>query len=236
MKTVLITGASRGIGRATALRFAKQGYKVIVNYNKSVQAAQTLKQEIEGLGGSAELLQADISIDINDKIQKCGSIDVLVNNAGVALPQALFADFDNKDIRRIFDTNVIGMMNVTRAVIPQMVQRKAGNIINISSIWGEVGGSCEVIYSAGKAAVIGFTKALAKELGPSGIRVNCVAPGLIDTDMNLHLTDIERMEFAEGTALGRIGKAEEVADSIYFLASDRAKYITGQVLSVNGGM
>lgn len=242
MKTVLITGASRGIGRATALKFAQGGYGVGINYNNSKKDAEGLKKEIESFGGKAEILKADISDSgqtakmIREAGEKLGSLDVLVNNAGIALPQGLFTDFDDSDIKRIFDTNVIGMMNCTRLVIPQMVKKKSGRIINVSSIWGEIGGSCEVIYSASKAAVIGFTKALAKELGPSGICVNCVAPGFIDTDMNSHLSEADKAEFAESISLGRVGRAEEVADAIYFLASEGSNYITGEVLSINGGM
>ncbi len=242
MKTVLITGASRGIGRATALKFAKNGYAVVINYNKNRQAAESLKCEIESFGGTAEIFQCDISVggqmfeNMIQKYESIGGIDVLVNNAGIALPQGLFTDFAEEDIRQIFDTNVIGMMNVTREIIPQMVKKKSGKIVNVSSVWGELGGSCEVIYSASKAAVIGFTKALAKELGPSGICVNAVAPGFIDTDMNVHLSDNDRTEFAESTALGRTGSPEEVADVIYFLASNESSYITGQTITVDGGM
>lgn len=242
MKTVLITGASRGIGRATALKFAQGGYGVGINYNNSKKDAEGLKKEIESFGGKAEIFKADISDSgqtakmIREAGEKLGSLDVLVNNAGIALPQGLFTDFDDSDIKRIFDTNVIGMMNCTRLVIPQMVKKKSGRIINVSSIWGEIGGSCEVIYSASKAAVIGFTKALAKELAPSGICVNCVAPGFIDTDMNSHLSEADKVEFAESISLGRVGRAEEVADAIYFLASEGSNYITGEVLSINGGM
>ena len=242
MKTVLITGASRGIGRATALKFAQGGYGVGINYNNSKKDAEGLKKEIESFGGKAEIFKADISDSgqtakmIREAGEKLGSLDVLVNNAGIALPQGLFTDFDDSDIKRIFDTNVIGMMNCTKGVIPQMVQKKSGRIINVSSIWGEIGGSCEVIYSASKAAVIGFTKALAKELGPSGICVNCVAPGFIDTDMNYHLSEEDKSEFSESISLGRIRRAEEVADAIYFIASEGSNYITGEVLSNHGGM
>ncbi|MBE7031912.1 MAG: glucose 1-dehydrogenase [Ruminococcaceae bacterium] len=242
MKTVLITGASRGIGRATALEFAKNGWQVAVNYNKSETAAKELCDEIAGLGGCAKVYQADVSdCDavcrmINQVAAEFGDIDVLVNNAGIALTQGLFTDFADSDARRIFDTNVFGMMNCTRAIVPHFVNKKSGKIINLSSVWGIAGGSCEVIYSASKAAVIGFTKALAKELAPSGICVNCVAPGFIDTDMNAHLSKADIEAFCEDVPLGRIGKAQEVAESICFLASEDASYITGQVLSVDGGL
>ncbi len=242
MKTVLITGASRGIGRAAALEFAKNGWQVAVNYNKSESAAKELCDEITSLGGIAKAYQTDVSDNdaVTDMtcavISDFGGIDVLVNNAGVALAQGLFIDFTDSDAKRVFDTNVFGMMNCSRAAVPHFVNKKSGKIINVSSVWGITGGSCEVIYSASKAAVIGFTKALAKELAPSGICVNCVAPGFIDTDMNSHLTNADIEAFCEDIPLGRTGKAEEVAKSIYFLASPDASYITGQVLTVDGGM
>lgn len=242
MKTVLITGASRGIGRAAALEFAKNGWQVAVNYNKSEAAAKTLCDEITDFGGFAKAYQTDVSDNVSVSgmvdaiIAEFGGIDVLVNNAGVALSQGLFTDFTENDAKQIFDINVFGMMNCSRSVIPHLVNKKNGKIINVSSVWGITGGSCEVIYSASKAAVIGFTKALAKELAPSGICVNCIAPGFIDTDMNSHLTKAEIEEFCEDIPLGRTGKAEEIAKSIYFLASSDASYITGQVLTVDGGM
>ncbi len=242
MKTVLITGASRGIGKATALEFAKNGWQVAVNYNKSETAAKALCEEITAFGGAAKAYQADVSDNaevlsmVDAVIADFGSIGALVNNAGIALGQGLFTDFTDADAKRIFDTNVFGVMNCSRAIIPHLVSKKTGKIINVSSVWGITGGSCEVIYSASKAAVIGFTKALAKELAPSGICVNCVAPGFIDTDMNLHLSNDDVEAFCEDIPLGRTGKAEEVAKSIYFLASSDASYITGQVLTVDGGL
>ncbi len=242
MKTVLITGASRGIGRAAAIRFAKAGYNVAVNFKNNIRSAESLKEKIEELGGKADIFKADISIAaqvdklISEVYERFGGIDVLVNNAGIALPQGLLTDFNEDDIKSVFDTNVVGMMNCTKAVVPQMVHNKSGNIINISSVWGIEGGSCEVIYSASKAAVIGFTKSLAKELAPSGIRVNCIAPGFIETDMNSHLTAEDKAEFVENIALGRVGRAEEIADAIFFFATDASSYITGQALTVDGGM
>jgi len=173
---------------------------------------------------------------VEDIIEKFGAIDVLVNNAGIALRQGLFTDFLLADAKAVFDTNVFGMMNCSRAVIPHMIRQKSGKIINVSSIWGVCGGSCEVIYSSAKAAVIGFTKALAKELAPSGINVNCVAPGMIDTDMNSHLSKEDMEAFCEEVPLGRIGLPKDVAESLLFLASDCANYITGQNLIVDGGI
>ena len=242
MKTVLITGASRGIGRAAALEFSKNGWQVAVNYNKSETAAKELCDEITAFGGAAKAYKADVSDNaevlslVDAVIADFGGIDALVNNAGIALGQGLFTDFTDSDAKRIFDTNIFGMMNCSRAIIPHLVNKKSGRIINVSSVWGITGGSCEVNYSASKAAVIGFTKALAKELAPSGICVNCIAPGFIDTDMNSHLTKADIDAFCKDIPLGRTGKAEEVAKSIYFLASSDASYITGQILSVDGGL
>ncbi len=242
MKTVLITGSSRGIGHETAKRFAQNGYNVAINYNNSKESAKKLCDEINASGGRAEIFEADISnVSQTEKMidsvfAKFGGIDVLVNNAGIALGQGLFTDFKDVDAKLVFDTNVFGMMNCSRSVIPYMVRRKSGKIINVSSIWGICGGSCEVIYSSAKAAVIGFTKALAKELAPSGINVNCVAPGMIDTDMNSHLSKEDMDAFCEEVPLGRIGLPADVAESILFLASDGADYITGQTIVVDGGI
>ena len=242
MKTAMITGASRGIGRAIAIKLAQNGYDVALNYNKSKTEAETLRDELKNLGVKAQIFGADVSK--NDEVQRMtrdvlsffGGVDVLVNNAGIALPQGLFTDFDDSDARSIFETNVFGTMNCSRAVVPHFVSKKAGRIVNISSIWGITGGSCEVIYSASKGAIIAFTKALAKELAQSGICVNCVAPGFIDTDMNSHLSQEDKMAFAQDIPLGRIGTAEEVAEAAAFLASDAASYITGQTITIDGGM
>lgn len=240
-KTVLITGASRGIGRACAVRFAKAGYQVAINYNQSEQAAITLMEELCALGHKARIFQADISDAaqanqlIEDVTARFGMIDVLVNNAGIA-QQKLFCDITDEDWRAMMDVNVSGVFYTCRAALPQMIRRKAGRIINLSSIWGITGASCEVHYSASKAAVIGLTKALAKEVGPSGITVNCVAPGAVDTDMNAHLEEAEFDMVREETPLGRMGTADEIAAAVLFLAGEDATFITGQVLSPNGGI
>ena len=240
MKTVLITGASRGIGRETALIFSRLGYNVIINYNKSKEKAYDLKKIITDEYGEAFALKADVSKkaevdDMMDEIKnRFGGVDVLINNAAVA-EQKMFCDITEYDWDRIFDINVKGCYNCIQAILPHMVHEKWGRIINISSIWGITGASCEVHYSASKAAVIGLTKALAKELGPSGITVNCVAPGVIDTDMNSALTEDIIKELKEETPLGKIGSPSDIAEMIAFLAGEKAGFITGQVISPNGG-
>jgi 3-oxoacyl-[acyl-carrier protein] reductase len=171
---------------------------------------------------------------VKETLYKFGSLDILVNNAGVAY-QGLITDTDEIDFDRIIDTNLKGTFNCCKAVTPSMVSKGSGKIINISSMWGQVGASCEVAYSASKAGVIGLTKALAKELAPSGVTVNCIAPGLIETSMNSNLTVEELAEFVDTIPLGRMGSADEIAEAIEFLASDKADYITGQVLGINGG-
>lgn len=239
-ETVLITGASRGIGRETARLFALNGYRVVINYNKSEAKAFKLRDELTTLGCDCLTVCADVSNreQVSDMvmqiINKYKRIDVLVNNAGIA-QQKLFTDITMDDWNRMFDVSVKGMFNCCQEVLPYMIHVKKGRIINISSIWGMVGASCEVHYSAAKAAVIGLTKALAKEVGLSGITVNCVAPGVIDTQMNSMLDEKTIEELKEETPLGVLGKAEDIANSILFLASDKAKFITGQVLSPNGG-
>lgn len=240
MKTVLITGSSRGIGRAAAVTFAKNGYNVAVNYNKSSEAAEKLCFELEQLGVKAKTFQADIADKsaVNDMVQQIEAVfsrvTVLVNNAGIA-EQALFSDITEEMWDRMFDVNVKGAYNCTQAVLPYMIHNKYGRIINVSSMWGISGASCEVHYSASKAALIGFTKALSKEVGLSGITVNCVAPGVIATEMNGHLSDDIIEELKNETPLNRIGTPQDVAETIFFLASDKASFITGQVLSVDGG-
>lgn len=240
MKTVLITGSSRGIGRATAVAFAKNDYNVAVNYNKSSEAAENLCSELEQFGVKVKTFQADVSdkVSVNEMVKQIeadlGQITVLVNNAGIA-EQALFSDITEEMWDRMFDVNVKGVYNCTQAVLPHMIHNKYGRIINVSSMWGISGASCEVHYSASKAALIGFTKALAKEVGLSGITVNCVAPGVIATEMNGHLSEDIIEELKNETPLNRIGTPEDVAEAILFLASDKASFITGQTLSVDGG-
>lgn len=239
-KTVLITGASKGIGAATAIMFAQNGYNVIINYCSSAESAILLEKSLKENGFSTLSYMADVSKTndvnrmVNDVIEKFGKIDVLINNAGIA-QQKLFTDITDADWDRMVSVNLTGTFNCCRAVIPHMVSRKSGSIINTSSIWGITGASCEAHYSAVKAGIIGMTKALAKELGPSGIRVNCVAPGVINTRMNANLSVSDLEGLADETPLGRLGTTNEVASTSLFLASNAAEFITGQVISPNGG-
>lgn len=240
MKTVLITGAARGIGRDIALKFASEGYNVVINYNSSEELAQTLAKHIEVAGSKYLLVKADVSKEdeiakmVDMAIKEFGKIDVLVNNAGVSLSK-LFQDTTTAEIEQVFGVNTFGVINCTKAVVPHMISEKSGKIINISSIWGEVGASMETIYSASKGAVVALTKALAKELAPSKITVNCVCPGVIDTDMLNEYTSDEKNALIEQTPLNRLGTAWDVAEAVYFLASKNASFITGQVLTVDGG-
>lgn len=239
-KTVVITGASKGIGAATAILFACRGYSVVLGYKDSYQAVKLLSSSLTGQGFSVLPVKVDVTnkleteLLINETIDKFGAVDILINNAGISV-SAPINEMDLFDSDRIFDVNLKGVYNCCKSVVPHMVSRKSGKIINISSMWGQVGASCEVAYSASKAGVIGLTKALAKELAPSGITVNAIAPGLIDTTMNANLTVEEIDDFVKQIPLSRMGTPDEVAHAAYFLAGDEADYITGQVLGVNGG-
>lgn len=239
-KTVLITGSAKGIGRSTAEIFAENGYNVIINYLHSERAAQELAGDLTARGHAVEAYQADISrrdqveTMVNYGLERFGTIDVLVNNAGIA-QQKLFTDITEQDWDHMLNVHVKGIFHSCQCVLPNMISRKKGKIINISSIWGMTGASCEVHYSTAKAAVIGFTKALARELGPSNIQVNCVAPGIIATDMNAALDEADRNRLLGDTPLMRFGTPEEVAFAVFFLASDKADFLTGQVISPNGG-
>ncbi|HEY5585448.1 MAG TPA: 3-oxoacyl-ACP reductase FabG [Ruminiclostridium sp.] len=239
-KTVLVTGASRGIGYEIAKLFAVNGYNVAINYNKDKKAADLLFKELLESECSVMVVQADVSskqqVDgmISLVNEQFGSIDILVNNAGIA-GQRLFTDISEQEWDRMFDVNVKGMFLCCQGVLPSMIRNRFGKIINISSVWGITGASCEVHYSASKAAIIGLTKALAKELGPSNIHVNCVAPGVIDTDMNADLDSLALGDLKEQTPLGSIGRCIDVAETVLFLASEKSNFITGQVISPNGG-
>lgn len=240
--SVLITGASRGIGAAAALAFGRRGWKVGVNYFHSEARAQAVCQAIEAAGGSALPIQGDVShpaqakVMVDAAVSAFGGLDALVCNAGIALPQMLLTDVTDAQWRDLFAADVDGVFYPCRAALPQMVHQKSGAIVTLSSMWGQTGGSCEVAYSAAKGAVIAFTKALAKEVGPSGIRVNCVCPGVIQTEMNGHLSpeDLEALRLE--APLERLGTPEDVAEAICYLCSPQAVFVTGQVLGVNGGM
>ena len=240
-KIALITGGSRGIGAACVRLFARSGYAVVFLANPSAGKAQALTDELRTEGCDVAYRLCDVSDGaqvagvIADVLRTYKRIDALVNCAGVA-HIGLFTDMTDAEWDELFAVNVRSVFSVTKAVLPGMISCQCGAIVNVSSMWGEVGASCEVAYSATKAAIIGLTKALAKEVGPSGVRVNCATPGVIDTDMNAQLSADDRAALADETPLGRIGSAEEVARTILFLCSESASFITGQVLGVSGGL
>lgn len=236
MKTILVTGGSRGIGRAIVEKFAKEGYNVVLNYNKSEYAALDIAKQYKNV----EIFKAnvsnpkDVEAIVNFAEEKFKKIDVLVNNAGIS-SSSLLQDLSLEEWNNLFEVNVTGTFLVTKNVLPNMISNKSGKIINISSVWGLVGASMEVAYSASKAAIIGFTKALAKEVGPSGITVNAIAPGIVMTDMVSNLTLDEFEEIRKDIPLERIGETSDISNTAFFLASEEANYITGQVISPNGG-
>lgn len=235
MANILVTGGSRGIGAAIAKKFAEQGDTVYITYCKSKEAAQALEQQYGIHPIFADFREDFGALKVGKAIaEQIGTIDTLVNNAAVSVVD-VFQCVSEEDCTALYRVNLFGTVNMTRAILPTMLQQHAGNIINITSVWGQTGASCEVDYSVTKGGIIAFTKALAKEVAPSGIRVNAVAPGVIDTEMNAHLSEEDRQELAEETPLQRIGKPEEIADAVLFLASERAAFITGQILPVNGG-
>lgn len=240
MKVALVTGASRGIGRAIALQLALDGYAVALHCARSVTSAEAVRDTILAAGGCARVYACDIADEnaVSDMIQSIsedlGPISVLVNNAGIA-QQKLFTDTTTEEWRRMMAVHVDGAFYTCRACLPDMIRQHSGVIINIASMWGQVGASCEVPYSTAKAALIGFTKALAKEVGPAGVRVNCVAPGVIQTDMLSTLDEDTLSALAEETPLCCLGTPEDVAATVSFLVSDRAAFMTGQILAPNGG-
>lgn len=235
MKTVLITGASRGIGAAAAEEFSGNGWHVIINYKNSREKAEKLAKKLGAHSVCADITSSEQVKNMHAELANKGiHIDCIVNNAGISRQQ-LFSDITEQDWDDVFNMNVKGAFLVTREFLPELIHKKNGSIINISSIWGQTGASTEVHYSASKAAVIGMTKALAKELALSGIRVNCICPGFIDTDMNSAYSEDDIAAITEEIPLMRIGTPKEAAQAISFLASDKASYITGQIIGVNGG-
>ena len=235
MANILVTGGSRGIGAAIAKKFAEQGDTVYITYCKSKEAAQALEQQYGIHPIFADFREDFGALKAGKAIaEQIGTIDTLVNNAAISVVD-VFQCVSEEDCTALYRVNLFGTVDMTRAILPTMLQQHSGNIINITSVWGQTGASCEVDYSVTKGGIIAFTKALAKEVAPSGIRVNAVSPGVIDTEMNAHLSEEDRKELAEETPLQRIGKPEEIADAVLFLASERAAFITGQVLPVNGG-
>lgn len=240
-KVVLITGGTRGIGKSIALEFAREGATLALNYvNDDERAEETLK-EIKEIGGYGILIKGDVSNYtfagkmVEQVIRTLGKVDILVNNAAIS-KIGLFMDMEECDYNSVMDINFKSVYNTSHSVIKHMITNKRGNIINISSMWGNLGASCEVLYSSSKGAINSFTKSLAKELAPSNIRVNAVAPGVINTEMNAWLTKEEREELINEIPLGRLGNGEEVAKVVAFLASEDSSYVTGQIINVDGGL
>lgn len=235
MSTALITGASRGIGRAIAVRFAEAGYDVAFCYSRDKEGARRTAEDIRAAGREPLVYRVDVTREeqVRSMIESVFSLEVLVNNAGVSLYRE-FSATSLQDWQKVFDINVTGAFLCSRYAADKMRRRGGGCIVNVSSAWGETGAACEVAYSASKAALIGMSKALAKELAPSDIRVNCIAAGIVDTQMNAHLRKEELEEFLTGVPLQRMGTGREIAESALFLANSR--YITGEILRVNGGL
>ena len=240
-KVALVTGSSRGIGRAVAARLARSGWAVGINYVTHRQAAEDLRDTLIGEGCQAAVYQADVAdrAAVEQMVraveQDLGPVSLLVNNAGIA-GQMLSQDITEEQWRRYFAVNLDGAFHTIQAVLPHMLHEKSGCIINTSSIWGQRGASCEVAYSATKAAVIGLTRSLAMELGPSHIRVNCVAPGVIDTDMLSMAPPEARAMLEEETPIGRLGQPSDIAEAVFYLASPASRFLTGQVIAPNGGL
>ncbi|AYE35516.1 elongation factor P 5-aminopentanone reductase [Clostridium septicum] len=240
-KVALVTGASRGIGKEIALQLAKSGASVIVNYSKDDNGAELTLAEIIANGGYGKLSKGDISSFetckniIDDIIKNFGKIDIIINNAGIS-KIGLFMDSSCEEINNLIGINMLGAMYLSKFALPHMISKGQGNIINISSMWGEVGASCEVMYSTSKGGINLFTKSLAKEVAPMGIRVNAIAPGVIDTEMNSFLEDDDVRQLEEEIPAGRFGKTSEIAKAVLFLCNDECKYLTGQIIRIDGGL
>ncbi len=240
-KCALITGASGGIGSAIALRLAEDGFAIAACYCSDEKGIGELSQKLTEIGADFKIYRADVSDRIKikevfaDATESFGGVSVLVNNAGMA-QQKLFTDITEEEFDRITDVNFKGVFNCCQCAVPYMVSQKRGKIINISSMWGVYGASCETVYSATKAAVIGLTKALARELAPSNVQVNCVAPGAIETKMNGNLSAEDKRSFAEEIPMGRFGTPEEIAGVVSFLASGDSDYVTAQIITADGGL
>lgn len=238
-KVAVVTGASRGIGRAVAKQLAVEGFYVVACFNKSEKQAQSLLAELDKIS-RAIAVRVDVSNEedvknlLTQTLKSFGKVDVLVNCAGVS-DTRLLIDSTREDYDHVFDINMRGTYNTCKILGREMLSNQCGKIINFSSVWGQVGGSCESVYSASKGAIIAFTKALAKEFGPNGINVNCVAPGFVETDMTKNVEDDVREEIKENTPLNRLGTPEDVAGAVSFLASEKSNFITGQVITVDGG-
>ena len=239
-KVALVTGASRGIGKAIAKELATNGASVIINYSKDDLGANNTLKEIIDNGGYAKIIKRDISdynncINlINEVIESFGKIDILINNAAKS-EIGLFMDFKKETIEQLMNVNLLAPMYLTQAILPFMTSKGSGNIINISSIWGESGASCEVVYSTTKGGLNLFTKALAKEVASFGIRVNAIAPGVIDTEMNSFLEADEKEELINDIPIGRFGTVDEVANTVLFLCQNNTSYLTGQIIRIDGG-
>lgn len=240
-KVAIVTGASRGIGKGIAIQLAKAGACVVINYKSNDEEAEKTYQEIKKIGAYAMKIKGDVSDYefskqmIKTTVDKLGKVDILINNAGIS-KIGLFMDATPDEWNNILNVNLKGTINCSHNAVKEMIKQKSGSIINISSMWGEVGASCEVIYSASKGAINSFTKALAKELAPSNIRVNAIAPGVIDTEMNGWLSSDERKSLIDEIPMMKFGEVSDVGMLVTFLASENSKYITGQVITIDGGM
>ncbi|WP_074835076.1 elongation factor P 5-aminopentanone reductase [Ruminococcus albus] len=239
-KAAIVTGGSGGIGGAVSRKLAQAGYLTAIGYNKGKEAAEALAAELRSAGFTAEAFRCNIAdaastAEFLEAVEKSfGECELLINNAGIA-DIGLFTDLTDERLYEIMNTDLLGHMRLTKAVLPHMIRRHSGSVINISSVWGESGASCEVAYSAAKAGLIGFTKALAKECAPSGVRVNCVSCGLIDTKMNSTLSAEDLNAVTDEIPMGRMGTPDDIANAVMFLAEESSSYITGQVLRVDGG-